>query len=150
MKKIISKLLRKEIITYLIFGVLTTAVNYVSFALAYRWLGQNSHLIANVISFVFATIFAYVTNKCFVFESRSWAFSVFVKEIMSFFGARISTFAFEEAGLFLFVDILGANRIRWFGISGTMTAKIALSFIAVIFNYVLSKNYIFKKDKIQD
>lgn len=150
MKQRNANFLRKEIILYLIFGILTTAVNYATFALAFKWLGQNSHLVANVISFIFATIFAYVTNKCFVFESRSWEFVILIKEVSSFFGARISTFAFEEAGLFLFVDILGAHQIRWFGINGTMIAKIVLSLLAVIANYVLSKKIIFKKSRNQN
>lgn len=143
-EKIFKALFNKETITYIIFGVLTTVINYIIFWLGVKALGENYHLIVNAIAFVFAASFAYVTNKLFVFESKSWKMSVLAKEIPSFFSARIASFLFEEAGLFIFVDLLKAGEHTFFGISGVMFAKLILAVIVVAANYVLSKFLIFR------
>ena len=98
----IRKLLNRETILYIIFGVATTVVNYAVFHLLYNvlWHQENS-LTANAAAFVAAVIFAFVVNKLFVFESRSWALNVLKREIPSFLAGRIGSFGIEEAGLFL-------------------------------------------------
>ena len=138
MKKLIQKFLNKETITYVIFGVLTTAVNYVSY-----WLFRKadiSFLIANVMAWIVAVCFAYITNKLFVFESKSFAFKVLVKEIPSFIGARVLSLLFEEAFLAIAVH---------FGMND-MIAKIIAAVVVVILNYFASKFIIFKKKKSTD
>ena len=158
LKKLIQKY--EEQLSYLFFGVLTTIVNYVSFAvLKYFWTDDWIHAV-NIVTFIIATLFAYVTNKLFVFKSRSWSFKVFSREILSFFGSRIfsreilsffgsriSSFILEEAGLFLCVDILNVGRYHLLFTDGTMIAKIVLSFVAVIINYFFSKLLVFNKSK---
>ncbi len=149
--KMISKLFKKykELITYVIFGVLTTLVNFVSFKLFNVILGEEHYLISNVIAWFISVIFAYVTNKLFVFESRSWKMKIVGKEIVSFFAARVFSFAIEEFGLWVLVDLLGFDsysiNIFGIGIGGKMIAKIVLAVIVVILNYFFSKLVIFKK-----
>lgn len=151
MKKFIEKvfkaLFNKETITYIIFGALTTAVNYAVFWAGIELWGEDYHLLINAVAFILSAAFAYVTNKLFVFESKSWAFKVIAKEIPSFFSARLASFFFEEAGLLLFVDILKVGEKEIFGISGVMIVKLVLAVIVVIVNYILSKFLIFKKKK---
>ena len=149
--KMISNLLKKykELITYVIFGGLTTVVNLVSFKLFNIILGEEYYLISNVIAWFIAVIFAYVTNKLFVFESRSWKANVIIKEIISFFAARVFSLGIEELGLWILVDLLRFDTysISIFGIviGGKMIAKIVLAVIVVVLNYIFSKLVIFKK-----
>ena len=147
----LKKLLNRETILYIIFGVATTVVNYVVFHLLYNVLWHQNHsLAANAAAFVAAVIFAYVVNKLFVFESRSWDAATLKREIPSFLGARIGSFGIEEAGLFLAEKVfklggitaitLGAASFDWITV-----VKIALAFVVVALNYVFCKLFIFKK-----
>ena len=147
----LKKLLNRETVLYIIFGVATTAVNYLVFHLLYNVLWHQNHsLAANAAAFVAAVIFAFVVNKCFVFESRSWDTATLKREIPSFLGARIGSFGIEEAGLFLAEKVfrlggitaitLGATSFDWITV-----VKIALAFVVVALNYVFCKLFIFKK-----
>lgn len=137
----------KEIILYIIFGGLTTLVNFVAFWLIER-LGVN-YLINNAISWIIAVAFAFVTNKLFVFESKSLAPKILFKEGIEFLGARVLSFIIEEGGLWLFVDVLGMKTLSFNLLNQTITgafiAKIILAVIVVILNYFFSKFIIFKK-----
>lgn len=157
-----SKLLSYEILSYLFFGVMTTLVNFVVFYFSDKILGTKSlfefSLFSNVfkitledvstgIAWVAAVIFAYVTNKLWVFESKSTKASVVIRELVSFFGARIVSFLlFESLGFMLLrnllinINISSENACKWI-------AKIAVSVLVVIFNYVMSKLVIFRKSK---
>ena len=131
---------------YLIFGILTTFVNFGSFALFEHLLGTKHYLISNILSFVFATSFAFITNKQFVFESKSWKSKIWIKEAISFVSARIGTFLIvEELGLLVSVEMLGVDQYYIWIFSGTLIAKICLAFLAVLVNYILSKWFIFNK-----
>lgn len=140
-----KKILNRETVTYLIFGVLTTLVNYVCFWLGIKLFGEEYTLLINVFCFIIAASFAYVTNKLFVFESKSWAWEILRREIPAFFSARVFSFLLEEAGLWVSKDLLHVGRYELLGINGIMIAKIALSVLVVILNYVFSKLFIFKK-----
>lgn len=143
----------KEIISYVFFGVLATVVNLVSFKLFDAILGADLYLFTNVISWVITVIFAYFTNKLWVFESKSWKPSVVMREMVSFFGARLFSLGVEEAGLWLMLDDkvldMGGLTIDIFDIviDGNMIAKIIMQVVVVILNYVFSKLIIFKKKK---
>lgn len=141
----------KELLMYLIFGVLTTLVNFVAFAVFDVVLGAENYLISNAIAWIISVIFAYITNKLFVFESKSFALKVFAREFGEFLVARIFSFAVEEFGMWLFVDALGfkefAMEILGISISGQMIAKVILAVIVVIMNYFFSKFIIFKNKK---
>lgn len=148
-KKLFNKY--KELISYVFFGVLATVVNLVSFKIFDAILGENLYLITNVVSWLITVIFAYFTNKLWVFESKSWKANVVVKELIGFFGARIFSLVVEEAGLWLMIDLCHMGNISWnilgFGINGNMIAKIIMQVVVVILNYVFSKLVIFKHKK---
>ena len=147
----LKKLLKRETVLYIIFGVATTVVNYVVFHLLYNvlWHQRNS-LTANAAAFVAAVIFAFVVNKLFVFESRSWNADTLKREIPSFLAARIGSFGIEEAGLFLAEKVLklggiiavtvGSLSLDWITV-----IKVALAFVVVALNYVFCKLIVFKK-----
>ena len=144
-----------EAISYLFFGVLTTVINYGTFWIFHALLGDAYDLFSNLIAFVAAVTFAYITNKLYVFESRSWSFDVLRREIPSFLGARLVSFGFEEAGLFVasYILHLGAYAYTFrlggrdlFAIDGVLIAKLCLNVIVVIMNYFFSKFFIFKKE----
>ena len=138
----IKKILNRETVLYIIFGVATTVVNYVVFYLLYNVLWNQSHsLAANAAAFVAAVIFAFVVNKLFVFESKSWSADTLKREIPSFLAARIGSFGIEEAGLFLCEKVLklGGVALDWITV-----VKVALAFVVVALNYVFCKLFIFK------
>ncbi len=135
----------KEMIMYLIFGVGTTAVNWITYsALTVTGAVVNKN-IANVIAWVTAVVFAYITNKIWVFESKSWKLDVLIKEMGMFLGARVFSGIFE-IGLFPILMWMGLNQ-EIFGVEG-MVAKVLISVIVIVLNYVFSKLIIFKKKKV--
>lgn len=147
----LKKLLNRETILYIVFGVATTVVNYIVFHLLYNVLwDQRNSLVANAAAFVAAVIFAFVVNKLFVFESRSWAPAVLKREIPSFLAGRIGSFGIEEAGLFLAEKVfklggvvaitVGTTALDWITV-----IKVALAFVVVALNYVFCKLFVFKK-----
>ncbi len=145
----------KELIIYGIFGVGTTLVNFITYKLFNVLLGSEFYLLSNVIAWLVSVIFAYVTNKLFVFESKDWNIRIVSKEISSFFAARIFSFLIEEAGLFLLVDVCKmkdfAVSVAGFTVSGNMISKVILAVIVVILNYFFSKFVVFrKKAKIKE
>lgn len=134
MKTLISKFLNRETIVYVIFGVLTTAVNYISYWFFRSKLGI-SFLIANTIAWIISVLFAFITNKLVVFESKSFKLKTLLFEFVSFVGARVLSFLFEEG--FLAVT-------THFNINEYLSKAIA-GIIVIIINYFLSKFFIFKK-----
>lgn len=148
-KKLIKAFLNKETILYLIFGFLTTALGFVTLKLFDVLLGSKLYLVSNSLSWLLCVAFAYVTNKLFVFESKSWDFKVLKKEIPSFLSARIASYFVEQGSLWFMMEVLTfKDRIFDFIIirlSGLMTAKLIVGVIVVIINYALSKLLIFKK-----
>jgi len=141
----------KEIITYIIFGILTTLVNLFAFWLFTKIFGEELYLVNNAIAWVVGVVFAYITNKLFVFESKSWNLKLITKEITGFLGARIFSFLVEEGGMFLFISVLGLGEktltLLGFTITGQFIVKILLAVIVVILNYVFSKFFIFRKQE---
>ena len=123
----IKKILNRETVLYIIFGVATTVVNYVVFYLLYNVLwSQSRSLEANAAAFVAAVIFAFVVNKLFVFESKSWSMDTLKREIPSFLAARIGSFGIEEAGLFLCEKVLKLG-----GVIAITLGGVALDWITV-------------------
>lgn len=139
----------KELLTYVIFGGLTTLVNFVAFYVVTQILGEELYLLNNAIAWVVSVVFAYVTNKLFVFESKSWNLKLVAKESVEFVGARIFSFLIEEGGMLLFVSVLGFGEISFnifgFTITGQLIAKLILAVVVVIMNYFFSKFIIFRK-----
>lgn len=152
MKKKISKKEIIELIKYIVFGVLTTLVSLGTFKLFDVLLGERLYLVSNIISWIFSVIFAFVTNKLWVFESKSWKTAIAGKEFISFIGARLFSLGVEEAGLWLLVSVLKMGAIQPFSIfgfevNGNLIAKVIMQVVVVILNYVFSKFLIFKKKK---
>ncbi|MBP3937505.1 MAG: GtrA family protein [Clostridia bacterium] len=139
----------KGLVLYAVFGVATTLINFIAFRLCNWLFGNDWYLVNNVIAWVFAVIFAYVVNKVWVFESRSWAFAVIGREIAEFLTARLLSLGIEEVGLLLLVDVLGMKdlMLNLFGLtfSGPFIAKLILAVVVVVLNYFFSKFIIFKK-----
>ena len=138
MKQLINKLINKETITYIIFGVLTTVVNYAVYYLFYRFTSIDP-IVYNVVAWIAAVVFAFVTNKLFVFESKSFAPEVLLSEFVTFIGARLLSLLFETGFLALTVKVFLMNEF---------VSKVIAAVFFVIFNYFASKFLIFrKKDK---
>lgn len=139
----------KEMFLYVAFGLGTTGVNFLAFTLCQMLFGEDKYLLSNALAWIAAMVFAYVTNKQWVFESRSWSPAVLWREIPSFVGARGMSFAIEEVGLLVLVQWLGfgafSASVLGITVSGAMIAKLLLTVIVVILNYVFSKMIIFKK-----
>lgn len=141
----------KEIVVYIIFGALTTFVNLATFfALEYVFgSGGKGYIVYNAIAWVVAVVFAYITNKLYVFRSKSWAFKLVIKESAQFLLARVFSFLVEEFGLILMVEVLKFGEysldLKLIILSGESVAKIVLSVIVIIMNYFFSKFIIFKK-----
>lgn len=134
-----------EIIRYLVMGGLTTVVSWGTYALFARNLGMGI-TVSNILSWVCAVIFAYLTNKVWVFHSYSWKIGFVLREVALFFSARLATGVIEMAGVPLLVKA-GLNQ-KLFGVKG-MLAKVAVSVLVVILNYVFSKLIIFRKREKQ-
>lgn len=133
--KELLKKYRSELV-YLVFGVLTTLVNYLVYIPCLHYLKSAS--ISNSIAWVFAVIFAYLTNKPFVFESHDWSLKVVAPEFVKFIGTRVASWLVETGILFLTVDTLRWNGLIW---------KLVTSVLVVILNYVGSKLLVFRKKK---
>lgn len=131
----------KEGMRYLIFGALTTIVNIISYTIFAKLIlkGIESESlrvnISEIIAFIIAVIFAYITNKLYVFESKTDGKKQLLKEITSFFSCRI----FTEI-----ISILMMNMSVWFSINDVFM-KIVSNIVVIIVNFVFSKILIFKK-----
>lgn len=125
----------KSEILYLLFGGLTTLVNIVSYYLFYNVL-RCSNVISTVIAWVFSVLFAYVTNRIFVFESKASGTKALLREIAAFFTCRLLTGIMDVAIMWLAVDIMNFNSMLW---------KIISNVLVIIINYFASKIFVFKK-----
>ena len=128
----------KEIINYLIFGVLTTVVSIVTYIVFANLLFSEKTgitvQISNVSSWICAVIFAYVTNRKYVFNSKSQGKEKY-KEIFNFFLARFSSLIIDMALMFVLFSLMHIDDT---------VSKIIVQFVVVIVNYVFSKLFVFK------
>ena len=125
----------REIISYVFWGAMTTAVNYVTYLLLTEGL-QIYYLTSNVIAWAVSVLFAYFVNKLFVFQSKTWAWRVALRELWQMVAARLFSLGLEIAIMWFFVDTLHCNHL---------VVKFLANVVVVIVNYVLSKFIIFKK-----
>ena len=127
-----------QIINYLIFGVLTTVVSFVVYFI-FAKVFKIDEVISNVISWFFSVLFAFITNKLYVFESKETGKKTLLKEIISFYLARLFTGVVCDLGVFaLMVKIFKINDVL---------SKLVTQVIVIILNYVLSKLFVFKQNK---
>lgn len=137
MMKIVITLVKKNksFIAYAVFGVFTTVVNIVTYNFCYNSAGMNNTL-SNVVAWILAVTFAYLTNKAWVFGSHSWKLEVLKKEITAFVSCRLATGVLDLIIMYICVDIM-----EWHA----MLMKVISNVLVIILNYVFSKLVIFKK-----
>lgn len=134
MKKIIELYKKyEEIINYLIVGGMTTLVSIGVYALCTKCFSIN-YMISNVVSWIISVLFAYITNRIFVFKSKS---QNIVLEIYQFFKYRIFSFLIEIFLMYVFVELFNIDD---------MISKVIVQIIVIVLNYVFSKLFVFKKE----
>lgn len=125
---------------YLVFGALATIVNIAAYSIClYAMHIENA--ISNVIAWVVAAIFAYLTNRFFVFDSKVNDGKGVVREILSFFGCRLLTLGVDEAIMIITVDKLMFNAFLM---------KVIANIVVIVLNFVFSKIWIFKKKEVKE
>ncbi len=134
LKMLIKKVLTREVIFYIIFGVLTTIANIGVFYLL-TLLGLNEN-IANIIAIIVAVLFAYFTNRKLVFNSTASTFKEKLTEFYKFMLGRAFTMVVEALGFPLFYNVLGIQEL---------ISKLMISFIVIVLNFFISKFFAFKK-----
>lgn len=158
--RIVDKLITQEMATYILFGLMATVVNLATFYLFKKlfisigWNGifnsivtegselhrlfidGTDYLDANFIAWVASVVFAFITNKLWVFKSKSWKLSVAGKEFTGFVGARVFSFVIETIMMFILVTLLSCHEL---------IAKLIVGVVVIIINYIFSKLLIFKK-----
>lgn len=125
----------REVILYLFFGALTFLVSVLSFALFHLAIGMNE-LLANIGSWIAAVLFAFFTNRSWVFSAPAETVSEFLRQAVSFLGGRVATLFVEEAILCIFITMLRFS---------SMPVKIAAQIVVIVINYMLSKFIVFRK-----
>ncbi len=126
----------KEVISYLFFGGCTTLINIISYMLFRA--ANIDMLLSNSLAWVVSVLFAFITNKLFVFESRNVGFKKTMVECIYFFICRLLSLVFDLGFMYLLVDIFSCNELL---------SKIISNIIVIIINYILSKLLIFKKKR---
>lgn len=135
-QNIIKKFLTKEVIMYVIFGVLTTLVNLIiSFVLVGAFKIGGS--IASAIGIVSSILFAYFTNRKWVFNTKAKGFAENLKEFWKFIAGRLVTMVIEQGGVMVLYDVLNMPFVP---------VKLSLTIIVIILNYIFSKFFAFKTD----
>ena len=125
----------KAVLLYLLFGGLTTVISIGTFWLGHSVLQLNEHF-ANVVSWVLAVLFAFLTNRVWVFSAPTNNAKAFWKQLLWFYGGRLTTLAVEELLLFVFITLLKING---------MVVKVGAQIAVLILNFVVSKWFVFKK-----
>lgn len=130
----------KSFIMYAIFGVLTTIINLVTYYVLYDKI-HIANVISTALAWFISVIFAFITNKLFVFDSKSMEVKKVLYELVTFFTCRITTGLIDLVIMYIAVDLNHWNEMIW---------KLMSNIIVIILNYVASKLIIFKKDKNSD
>ncbi|MFD1417581.1 GtrA family protein [Companilactobacillus keshanensis] len=130
----------KDTIPYLFFGVLTTAVNIVGFWF-FNYVAGMNYQIANVIAYFVSVVFAYVTNKLWVFDSHTDTTKAFLLEMGSFFLFRGGSWVIDQGTMTIGVSLLHMNDL---------IVKFIANVVVVILNYIFSKFIIFRKKEKLD
>ena len=137
LRKLLSALVNPETISYLIFGILTTAINIGLCGLFVQILHWDV-VLSNILGWIASVAFAFVTNKLVVFRSKQVGFRLLLRETAAFFAARLVSLGIDTLGMWLWVDVCHGNF--WI-------AKIVMNVIVIVLNYIFSKVFIFKHNK---
>ena len=133
MRRIIQKY--KSIIAYLFFGVLTTLINWGSYFLFYN-IAKTPNVPSTIIAWILAVAFAFITNKIWVFDSKSFDGKTILHEIWTFITARLITGILDVVIMYFAVDVFVMNSTVW---------KLISNIIVIVLNYIFSRLIIFKK-----
>lgn len=134
MEKIQRLLLKyKSFILYVFFGGCTTLVNVIAYAICARAFHLGT-VISNIIAWILAVSFAYVTNRSMVFQSEAKGKTAVIREVISFFSCRLLTGGVDLLMMYVFVDMIGVNDLLM---------KIISNIIVILLNYIASKLLIF-------
>lgn len=146
MKRLHKIVFRNQAAAYLFFGAATTVVNWMVYT-AFSFLSPFSLSLCNLIAWLTAVLFAYVTNRFYVFRSDRHGLLSSVREFFLFLGSRIFTGLFE----ILLPSLLFRLGITWsfLGIRG-FYAKAAVTVLVIVLNYILSRHLVFRKQKISE
>ena len=125
----------RELIMYVVFGILTSLVNFAVFYPLYN-LTNIPAFACNSLAWMVAVGFAFLVNKRFVFCTRDWSAKIVLKEVLKFVGCRLGTGLLETSMLFFCADLLQMNGNLW---------KIIVSVIVIILNYVGSRFLVFTR-----
>ena len=126
----------KSVILYAFFGGLTTIVNIATYYISAHLIHLDT-LASTCIAWVVGVLFAYVTNRKYVFESDKIGFGAVLKEVLSFFSCRLATGVVDVAIMYIFVDVLHFND---------MFIKVFSNVVVIVLNYIASKLIIFRKE----
>ncbi|MDY3052012.1 MAG: GtrA family protein [Ndongobacter sp.] len=135
MKNILNKY--RELITYLIFGVLTTLVNYVVYFVATRIL-RIDYLPANGLAWIISVLFAYWTNRKWVFQSTARGFRAIAPEAGRFIGGRVSSLILDMGIMYIGITLMGLGAYDFW-------VKTVSQVVVIVANYVISKYFVFQK-----
>lgn len=130
----------KEPLLYIFFGGLTTVISIGVFAF-FSYVVYLDEITANTISWICAVLFAYVTNRIWVFHSAAAGLASIIREMIAFFGGRLLTLLFETSMMLVFVTFLHQNK---------MLVKIIATIFVMVLNYIISKVYIFREAKREE
>ena len=153
----------REQITYIIFGFMTTFVNWATYyALMFiPWFASKEtsvslfgreypfgYLLANAIAFVVAVIFAFIVNRRFVFRSTTTGFRAILSEFFRFVSTRLLSFAIEEVLLWVFVDkLFGTSGVAFISEHAEFLSKIPVAAVNAVLNYLFGKFLVFRKKR---
>lgn len=125
----------KEMLLYLFFGFLSFIVSIATYGL-FNAVFHINELLANILSWIITVMFAFFTNRIWVFASPTDSLKGFIKQMAAFYQGRIVTLVIEEIILFVFITVLGMN---------SMLIKVIAQVVVIVLNYVISKLFIFRK-----
>lgn len=137
MEKRIGQLMMKyqELLLYIFFGVAATVVNFVVYGSLEKFLNGN-YLFSNTVAWILSVVFAYITNRKYVFLSSEKTFKGIAREFISFVSCRLLSGGFDMGTMIVCISLLGINDY---------VAKIIANVGVVIINYVFSKLIVFRK-----
>ncbi|MGD6817417.1 GtrA family protein [Metabacillus sp. 84] len=128
---------QKEVVMYAVFGVLTTVINFAVYFVCLN-VFQIDYRFSTAIAWILSVLFAFITNKLYVFSSKEFDFPTLVKEALSFTGFRLASFAIDLGLMILLVELIRVNDTF---------SKIAVNIVVIVLNYTVSKLFVFKTKK---
>lgn len=149
----------REVILYLIFGVLTTVVDFAVYTPLTALFGSDYkifgllpwYLVTSVVAWLAAVLFSFFTNKAWVFREKDWSFSVTFKELISFLSGRVLTLLIQLLLMWLMIDLahldktaLLAGAAGLLSLGGDVVVKAIVSLVVIVLNYIISKLFVFR------